>query len=405
MELRTYRAATMYEALALVRRDLGMDAAVLHTREVRSRGFLGLWPGRRQIEVTASCGVNVPSRLASRARADQAAHIEDAASVASESSSAQSVQASAFSAASATYPAEAKLSQQVQGQLSTLQAMVKDLCRRSKCGDGGHDRDLPDELFRLFTDLLDADLSEEVARGLVERVRTEFHDTGFDDPTMLKARVAGMLEAEILVAGPIQVVPGRCRVAALIGPTGVGKTTTIAKLAANFRLKEKRRVGLITVDTYRIAAVEQLRTYADIIDLPMLVVSSPREMREAVDRMSHLDLVLMDTAGRSPRDEVRVQELRNFLEEAAADEVHLVLSSVAATRTLEETAQRFTAIGATSLILTKLDEATGLGSVLPMLRSSGLPLSYLTNGQNVPDDIETAEARRVAALILAGHVT
>ncbi len=395
----------MYEALALVRRDLGMEAAVLHTREVRGRGFLGLWPGRRQIEVTASCGVNVPSRLASRARADQAAHIEDAASLAPEYAPSQSAQSNCLSASGTLHPAEGKLSQQVQGQLSTLQAMVKDLCRRSKGGDGGPDRDLPDELFRLFTDLLDVDLSEEVARGLVERVRAEFHDTGFDDPVMLKARVAGMLEAEILVSGPIQVVPGRCRVAALVGPTGVGKTTTIAKLAANFRLKEKRRVGLITVDTYRIAAVEQLRTYADIIDLPMLVVSSPREMREAVDRMSHLDLVLMDTAGRSPRDEVRVQELRTFLEEATADEVHLVLSSVAATRTLEETAQRFTAIGATSLILTKLDEATGLGSVLPMLRSSGLPLSYLTNGQNVPDDIETAEARRVAAMILAGHVT
>jgi flagellar biosynthesis protein FlhF len=405
MELRTYRAATMYEALALVRRELGMDAAVLHTREVRRRGFLGLWPGRREIEVTASCGVNVPSRLAARGRGDQAAAIETAASSATATVPPPSIESDALSTVSAPpHSPEGKLSQQVQGQLSTLQAMVKDLCRRSKCGDGGQDRDLPDELFRLFTDLLDVDLSEEVARGLVERVRGEFHDTGYEDPVLLKARVAGMIEAEIAVSGPIQVVPGRCRVAALVGPTGVGKTTTIAKLAANFRLKEKRRVGLITVDTYRIAAVEQLRTYADIIDLPMLVVSSPREMREAVERMSHLDLVLMDTAGRSPRDEVRVQELRTFLEEANADEVHLVLSSVAATRTLEETAQRFTAIGATSLILTKLDEATGLGSVLPMLRSSGLPLSYLTNGQNVPDDIEIAEPRRLAAMILAGHV-
>ncbi len=86
------------------------------------------------------------------------------------------------------------------------------------------------------------------------------------------------------MTGPIQLTPGRCRIAALVGPTGVGKTTTIAKLAANFRLKEKRRVGLITVDTYRIAAVEQLRTYADIIDLPMHVVSTPREMRETVER-------------------------------------------------------------------------------------------------------------------------
>ena len=208
---------------------------------------------------------------------------------------------------------------------------------------------------------------------------------------LLKARIAGMIEDDMRVAGPIQVTPGRCRLAALVGPTGVGKTTTIAKLAANFRLKEKRRVGLITVDTYRIAAVEQLRTYADIIDLPMHVVSTPREMRETVERMSHLDLILLDTAGRSPKDEVRIQELKMFLTEAAADEVHLVLSSVAAARTLEETAEQFSAVGATSLILTKLDEASGLGTVLPLLRSSGLPLSYLTDGQNVPDDIEIAD--------------
>jgi flagellar biosynthesis protein FlhF len=181
----------------------------------------------------------------------------------------------------------------------------------------------------------------------------------------------------------------------------VGKTTTIAKLAANYRLKEKRRVGLITVDTYRIAAVEQLRTYAEIIDLPMQVVSTPREMREAVGQMGELDLILMDTAGRSPRDEVRIQELKAFLTEAGAEEVHLVLSAVAGERTLEQIAERFAAVGTTALLLTKLDEAATLGNVLPVLRSSKLPLSYLTDGQNVPDDIETADAHRLAKLILA----
>jgi len=275
--------------------------------------------------------------------------------------------------------------------------MVKDLCRHAK-GDGRGD--WPEELFRLFTDLLDAELSEELAREMVERVRSDPQTDGLTDPLMLLARVASMVENDISVAGPIRIEPGRCRLAALIGPTGVGKTTTIAKLAANFRLKEKRRVGLITVDTYRIAAVEQLRTYADIIDLPMRVVSTPREMRECVDRMSHLDLILLDTAGRSPKDEIRLQELKAFLTEAAADEVHLVLSCPAAARSLEQTAERFAAVGATSLILTKLDEATGLGNVLPVLRSSGLPVSYLTDGQNVPDDIETADAHRLARLIL-----
>jgi flagellar biosynthesis protein FlhF len=382
MELRTYRAATMHAALALVRRELGPDAAVLHTREVRNR-WLGLLPGARQIEVTASRGINVPSRLPAHPQNDEPA--PEALRPAVKKQPARVVD-------------DARLTHQVQGQLSTLQAMVKDLCRQSK--GTGHN-DWPEELFRLFTELLDAELSEELARELVERVHNDPRAEGLSDAMMLKAHVAGMIEDEVRVAGPIQITPGRCRLAALVGPTGVGKTTTIAKLAANFRLKEKRRVGLITVDTYRIAAVEQLRTYADIIDLPMHVVSTPREMRETVERMSHLDLILLDTAGRSPKDEVRLQELKAFLTEAAADEVHLVLSSMTGARTLEQTAEQFATVGATSLILTKLDEVTAPGNVLPVLRSSGLPLSYLTDGQNVPDDIQVADAHRLARMVLA----
>ncbi len=371
----------MHEALAQVRRELGPDAAVLHIREVRDR-WLGLLPGRRWIEVTASREVNVPSRLQRRNRVEQpveaAPRPEPPARASNETGN-------------------AKLSRQMQGQLSTLQAMMKDLCRRSKSDGHG---DWPEEFFRLFTELLDAEVSEDVARELVERVHSDPSAEKLCDPMMLKARAAGLIEDDVRVSGPIRVTPGRCRLAALVGPTGVGKTTTIAKLAANFRLKKKCRVGLITVDTYRIAAVEQLRTYADIIDLPMHVVSTPREMRETVKRMDHLDLILLDTAGRSPKDEVRIQELKVFLNEAGADEVHLVLSSVAGARSLEQTAERFGVVGITSLILTKLDESNGLGNVLPLLRNNGLPLSYLTDGQNVPDDIQVADAHRLAQMIL-----
>jgi flagellar biosynthesis protein FlhF len=191
---------------------------------------------------------------------------------------------------------------------------------------------------------------------------------------------------------------------ALVGPTGVGKTTTIAKLAANFHLRDRHRVGLITVDTYRIAAVEQLRTYADIIDLPMAVVSTPREMRQAVERFADLDLVLLDTAGRSPRDDVRIQELKSMLNEARADEVHLVLSSVASLPALRKTAERFAGVGTTALLLTKLDEATGLGNLLPLIADCDLPLSYVTHGQNVPDDIAAADSQRLAARMLNHEV-
>lgn len=389
----------MSDALALVRRELGADAAVLHTREVQLKRWFGLVAGPRIIEVTASCGVNVPSLLPAKELPQQTSGRQQSSPTYSRPRPATPPGLLNAPRPQQTVSKTVSPGIQEQGvreQIADLQSMVKELCQRSK----GHKMgDLPEELFRLFTKLIDADVCEELAQELVERLRRESRGR-VGDQHMLESRISQMIEADLFAAGPIAITPGQCRVVALVGPTGVGKTTTIAKLAANYRLKEKRRVGLITVDTYRIAAVEQLRTYANIIDLPMEVVSTPKEMREAVRQMSSMDLVLIDTAGRSPKDEVRLQELRAFVSEASADEVHLVLSSVAASRTLEQTAERFSAVGTTAMILTKLDEASGLGNLLPVLRSSRLPLSYLTNGQNVPDDIEVANPPRLAKLIL-----
>jgi flagellar biosynthesis protein FlhF len=374
----------MQEALLLVRHDLGPSAAVLHTREICGSRLLRWIPGLRQIEVMASSQVNVPSRLPAR-----------------EPEPPVPVPRTAVAATAVATPQRAvreardPFREQVQGQLSELQSMVEALCRRTR---QSNQPELPETLFRLYTDLIDAEVGEGLARELVESMRHSA--TSCDDPMLLKAHIARTIEDQIQVAGPLRLTTEKSHVVALVGPTGVGKTTTIAKLAANYRLREKLKVGLITVDTYRIAAVEQLRTYAEIIDLPMQVVSTPREMREAVRAMSNLDLVLLDTAGRSPKDEVKIQELKSFLMEAGADEVHLVLSSVAGGSTLERTAERFAEVGTTALILTKLDEAMSLGSLLPLLRSSKLPLSYVTDGQNVPDDISPADARRLARLVL-----
>ena len=268
MDIKTYHAATMHEALMMVRRELGPEAAVLHTREVPADRWWSRLCGGRQIEVTASTTVNVPSRFARPA----------------EPPAAPVVAAPRPALTAAPAPASPPLGgwsfpEEVKGQLTDLQSMLHDLCRQTRPGGP---RDLPETLFRLFTDLIEADLNETLARELVERVRNEAPNEELTDPMLVKARVARMVEEEIPVAGPIAVTPGRSRLVALVGPTGVGKTTTIAKLAAHYRLKRKHNVGLITVDTYRIAAVEQLRTYAKIIDLPMQVVSTPREMREAV---------------------------------------------------------------------------------------------------------------------------
>ncbi|HEX4414356.1 MAG TPA: flagellar biosynthesis protein FlhF [Lacipirellulaceae bacterium] len=399
MDIKTYRAKTMRDALELVRRELGPAASVLHTREVHG-GPIGRLVFGRRYEVAASATANVPSRLPVEA----AREAEPALDYVVNGESDVSFESDRFGvAADATeiddYRARYRddFRRQVAGQLDELHAMVEKLCDHAAATPT---HDLPEAVFRVFTDLIDADVDESVAREWLDEIRREGDTRVLADPAYVKTRVVELLESEIKVSGPIMTEAGKCRVVALVGPTGVGKTTTIAKLAANYRLREKRRVGLITVDTYRVAAVEQLRTYADIIDLPMEVVATPREMREAVARMSHLDLVLMDTAGRSPRDEVRIQELKSMLSEAEADEVHLVLSSAAGAKSLVSTAQKFADVGTTSIVLTKLDEAHSLGHLVSLVRNCPLAVSYLTDGQNVPDDIQVAKREEMAERLL-----
>jgi flagellar biosynthesis protein FlhF len=184
-----------------------------------------------------------------------------------------------------------------------------------------------------------------------------------------------------------------------VGTTGAGKTTTIAKLTAQFRLRNQFRVGLLTIDTYRIAAVEQLRTYAEIMDVPLEVVATPREMRAALTRLTAFDLLLIDTAGCSPRDEVRLQALRSMLAEAQADEIHLVHSAASGSESLSAAARAFAPVGVSALVLTKLDEAASLEWLGSLLNQHRLPLSYTTSGQNVPKDIRPASGSTLSNLI------
>ena len=392
MEVKTYRAKSLQEALQLVRTELGPDAAVLHTREVREGLFKWL-SGARRIEVTASNSVNVPSRFSQAAIDPTLGDPLPGAPALGD----REVPVTPGLPAAHELDYRAKFCDDLRDELADLNSMVEQLSRETPVSNTDQ---MAQTLFQLFTDLIDAEVSEELSRELIERLRSGASSDDLEDPVLMKSRMARLIEESIDCGGPIRVIPGQRKLVALVGPTGVGKTTTIAKLAASFHLRERHRVGLITVDTYRIAAVDQLRTYADIIDLPMEVVSTPREMRAAVAKMANLDLILMDTAGRSPRDGVRIQELKSMLGEANADEVHLVLSSVTSASSMKKTAERFAEVGVTSLLLTKLDEATGLGNLLPVLRDCNLPLSYVTNGQNVPDDIAAAERRRLARIVL-----
>ncbi len=238
---------------------------------------------------------------------------------------------------------------------------------------------------------------------------------GFSEQEALREIVPVILreviEQMIPDPGPVRLATGEgTRCVALIGPTGVGKTTTIAKLAAHFKLSDGARVGMITIDTYRIAAVEQLRAYAEILDVPLEVVMTPEEMGFALSKLRHCDLVLIDTSGRSQRDSHRLTDLRHFLDAARRTvggwggrlETHLVLSCIAHPQQLAQVTERFSALGLDRVVFTKLDEAVGLGVILNTIRKLNVKLSYLTTGQDVPNHIEIGDRRRIAELVLNG---
>ena len=231
----------------------------------------------------------------------------------------------------------------------------------------------------------------------------EISDKGYPRAGSLGQLLEKFIAASVKVSGPIESVPGKPRVIALIGPTGVGKTTNLVKLASQYSLLHQLKVALLTADTYRIGAVEQLRIYRDIIDIPFEAVNSPEDLKEALKRHADRDLIFFDTAGRSPQNKKQLQELRAFLEAAEPSEVHLVISATTKNEDLLPIVGKFGLVPINRFLLTKLDETRSHGLILNLASNFSIPISYLSNGQNVPNDIEIATPERLAELVAGGE--
>ncbi len=466
MNLKTYRARTIADALTEVKRDLGKDAVILHTRTYRIGGWLGLG-GRPMVEVTASDSVNVAGPRPRRSPAPDASDpvfggarassgpvqrsgvpsaVERPGPVAEPPTPARSVPqapVAAIPAVSADWsqpPApgagtraaarailatpEAPRLADLEHQLDAIRRMVGQVlqCSRHSAvrlgrepdgpGDGAGGGGVPagmmsDPVARHYLRLLESEVAAEIADELIGQVRDELTPAELADDDIVRQtvlrRLAAMIPADGADLPGAPVAPdGRPLTIALVGPTGVGKTTTIAKLAAAFKLRHGRRVALITTDTYRIAAVDQLRTYAEIIGLPLKVALTPAEMAGACQALADHDAILIDTAGRSPSDEARLDELRQFIAAARPHQTHLVVAGTASEGAILEAARRFGSLQPNRVILTKLDEAVNFGVIVGVARRIKLQLSYVTTGQEVPDHIEPGRADRLARLILEG---
>jgi flagellar biosynthesis protein FlhF len=412
MELKTYQAKSMSEALAKVKADLGSDAVIMHTRSIRRGGVLGVG-GRTIVEITATTDERVP-QIQATLKTSEAPPVKRVEKIPDAVSNAEEIRvevARIQDLENSIACTEAAVEAEVAEIRSMLDGLIKDT--RSVAAP-----QVPAELLEFHTKLISQHVAEEIVREILARVKTDAQGGGLSARAGATGKAASDLvrkkiESELLrciaemlpPAEPLKIVTGRRpAVIALVGPTGVGKTTTIAKLAANLKIREGRKVGLITIDTYRIAAVEQLKIYAQIMKIPVVSALTPADIHTALDQMSSMDVILIDTAGRSQRDDQRIAELAEFMNAAAPQQVHLVLSSTSGEQTIREAIEKFAPVGAKHVIFTKLDEAVGFGVLLNVLRTAGVRLSYLTTGQSVPDDIEPGAAQRVAQLILNGQV-
>jgi flagellar biosynthesis protein FlhF len=379
MIVRSYSGRSVAEALAKVRADLGEGALIIETRTVREPGLLGARTGYEVVAARDDAVSALPPAAPAREPEVRAWTPDElpgqAAGLAREI------------AARAAAPVPA-----VPGIEEELASIRRQLARLAT-GQGTPVGNLGDATARRLEDVelpgeITAELDEACSKagGRLDPARRD------EFLTLLLAR--GLPQVRVLEWE-------QCRRLMLVGATGVGKTTTIAKLAGELVLKRRRSVALVTIDTYRVGAQDQLKTYADLLDIPVEVASTPAQLARCLERFSGLDHVLIDTAGRSPADSARVHELKGFCRAAPGISVMLAAAATSGRAEFASVVERFSILPIEHAVVTKLDECVAPGRLYGCLRRHRLPVRLLTTGQEVPEDICAADARELAARVLA----
>jgi flagellar biosynthesis protein FlhF len=384
MQVRTYLAPTKLEALLKMREELGPGAVILSERVVRKGGLF-----RRKPMVEIVAGLEEPQASTPDQNRSRRSHLADP----ERATERGGVEPKGVEQYDPVQGRIRQLEREMREMRSLVQMMYAQLMGEELPTSPTALANIEEE-HPLMRPLLKAGVEPEIARDVLRRVPRLPANAAID-------ALQRTLTARIPIGGAIPREARTRQIVALVGPTGVGKTTTIAKLAAIHALDYNRQVALLSLDTYRIGAIEQLRTYAGIMNLPLHVATTAEEAQEGLELCRACDLVLIDTVGRSQRDEAHLHELHAALA-PLQPQVYLVLSATTDTAALEESFQRFRLFEPEALILTKVDEAVRFGNCINLCVRHPLPFAYFTTGQRVPEDIRLADAHWLASKLLEG---
>ncbi len=409
MIIKKFTAKTENEAIANAKRELGEGVVVMNVKDIKAKGlFAFLKP--HTVEVTVAL------------EEESERYTAAVSAINNVIASSQLKEAPAASAppADPAVPEEKvkKESSAIEEKLDSLQSLLeqqlqkpdeeKEEKKEKKEKEKGEEKQREeteiDKFMKLLHDtMLDNEVDDKYAREIIDEIEQ------INKPNMpFDYALANIYQKMILKFGkPDCIAPASngIKMVFFVGPTGVGKTTTIAKLASIFRVDQKKKVALLTADTYRIAAAEQLRIYANILEVPFRIIYTVEEIGKAMEDFKDYDYILVDTAGHSHQNTVQKESMGNFIHSVDGKvdrEVYLVLSATTKYRDLISIADSYKPIADYKLIFTKLDETTTLGNLLNLKLYTGASLSYVTYGQNVPDDIEEFNPQSTVKKLLGG---
>jgi flagellar biosynthesis protein FlhF len=399
MKIKKVSASNTQLALTKIKQMLGDDAVILHVKEHKDNKTQ-----KRFVEVTAALD-------------EEYQHEKELWPINQMKKPARKIQNSVGvtleeSDVGFTYSTKNPLHNSIQHTRYDLQSSSRELAEVKKQLDSfaillqesGYP-ELPPQFLESYIKLIHAGVNKQLAYHIVSEVEKRIPKESHKSNQYIQTEIGRSIENVLTDPETITLSTNSTgRVKILVGPTGVGKTTCIAKLAAIDKIYNNKTVGLLSMDTYRIAAIEQLQTYATITKLPFEVVYSPTDIEPAHKNLSNCDVIYVDTPGRSPNNGEALKEMSNYFREFENPEVHLVLSLNSKEEDMCKTVERFSMFPIQKILFTKLDETNTIGAILSILRKAKKPISYISTGQNVPDDIIKPEKKFIAKMLMGEHV-